>query len=1044
MTATAGDGVAQVSWNAVTGATSYTVYYAPAVSKSSANLSTTATGAEIHGLTNGVAYQFAVTASNANGESALSEVVSATPQAPAPPLTATVLPADGATGVSRNPQIQIALSRAVDATTVSAIASGSACAASTVQLSSDDFATCIPLPTRAATADTTFTFTLAAPLAGSTTFKLRLTDGVKDAAGLALAHVTTSSFTTAAALAVTAFAPSGADVARQPALSVTFNRDADPASVTAQTGAGACQGTLQLSSDSFATCVAMSAQPATTDNRTFTMTPATELSLGTAYVLRVTATVKDSDAVELGGEFRQTFTTRPSLSVLSTTPADGATGVSLRLATVLIKFSRDVGSEGFDSASDCSGTFSLSRDGFTSCINLTEPPAAVASDTVQLALDEALDPSATYKVRVRKNFTDVDGFGMDADFVSPIGFRMNDPVAIASVSPADGASNVAPDATISLTFSRPVDAATFSAAGTGCTGGTVLLTADAFSHCLAIASISPSTGSASTIVVTPAALLPSSQQIQVRLKAPASDADDAFLPDLTTAGFHTAAPAAVTGLAIGTRRLQSLSLTWSDSDIAFDHANVYLAAPNSGEYVLVSSAGNALGVPGFAVAPFASYDIRVRASDAYGHEGPPADLLDVVGGCFSGDPADFTAGQTLSGSNGDEYRLTWNADSLLAGVSKSDNTSLLDDGDALWIAIDTDNPALGDTNGETRTTSVGSNDVIWPFKADHVIALTQVGAASTAVSVHDAGVAGFNAISTDSFESGVDEMRIPAAAIGSPQHARFAFAVVRTGDGLVRSIAPLNSAATDVLGFFGSITASVNTGTSIFNPSQAGTSMTSPLAEAPSLVTISVQKSDGAALMVKGSLHPLSFTLSESTYALLDDGTHGDATAADHVFTGRFNFGGSSEQLYFRFDDGGTTEFSDGKDRLRGLSGSSETFPQLTFGTVWSASNPFTLNFLCTTGGSPVEVGGSYDLGGFEDSSGPDGAPVTLVGGTSDQYSATKSFSAHDLVNGTPLLFKMNYGGTNFENGAGSAHSLDDDVIGSATLQWTAGDGTNF
>ena len=89
--ASAGDGVVDLSWNSVTGATGYHIYW------SASNGVTKQTGTRIAGvssphsltgLTNGTPYYFVVSAENTNGEGAASAQVSATPQIPPPgPVT---------------------------------------------------------------------------------------------------------------------------------------------------------------------------------------------------------------------------------------------------------------------------------------------------------------------------------------------------------------------------------------------------------------------------------------------------------------------------------------------------------------------------------------------------------------------------------------------------------------------------------------------------------------------------------------------------------------------------------------------------------------------------------------------------------------------------------------------------------------------------------------------------------------------------------------------------------------------------------------------
>ncbi len=83
--ATAGNAQVKVIWTAVSGATSYNVYYSTTPGVTAVNgtkESLAASGFPITGLANGTAYYFVVTAVNAGGESAVSSEVNATPQVP--------------------------------------------------------------------------------------------------------------------------------------------------------------------------------------------------------------------------------------------------------------------------------------------------------------------------------------------------------------------------------------------------------------------------------------------------------------------------------------------------------------------------------------------------------------------------------------------------------------------------------------------------------------------------------------------------------------------------------------------------------------------------------------------------------------------------------------------------------------------------------------------------------------------------------------------------------------------------------------------------
>jgi uncharacterized delta-60 repeat protein len=83
------------------------------------------------------------------------------------------------------------------------------------------------------------------------------------------------------------------DVGYTPAIQVAFNEDMDPANVTTNVSINTCSGSLQVSSDSFATCVSMAAAPTTGDNRIFTVNPSVPLDSCTVYQIRVTAPAAD-------------------------------------------------------------------------------------------------------------------------------------------------------------------------------------------------------------------------------------------------------------------------------------------------------------------------------------------------------------------------------------------------------------------------------------------------------------------------------------------------------------------------------------------------------------------------------------------------------------------------------------------------------------------------------------------------------------------------------------------------------------------------------
>ncbi len=78
-------------------------------------------------------------------------------------------------------------------------------------------------------------------------------------------------------------------------VAVVFSEAMDTSTLTTNTTDTTCSGSLQVSSDSFSTCVRMAAAPvATNGNKTFTVTPNASLSHAATYKIRITTAAKDA------------------------------------------------------------------------------------------------------------------------------------------------------------------------------------------------------------------------------------------------------------------------------------------------------------------------------------------------------------------------------------------------------------------------------------------------------------------------------------------------------------------------------------------------------------------------------------------------------------------------------------------------------------------------------------------------------------------------------------------------------------------------------
>ena len=85
----------------------------------------------------------------------------------------------------------------------------------------------------------------------------------------------------------------------------------DPDTITTNTGDTQCSGNIMLStSPSFTSCVRMSSgDPSTSDNKTFTLHPSSNLAMKELYRLRILVDVKDPSGNNLEAQFNGTLST---------------------------------------------------------------------------------------------------------------------------------------------------------------------------------------------------------------------------------------------------------------------------------------------------------------------------------------------------------------------------------------------------------------------------------------------------------------------------------------------------------------------------------------------------------------------------------------------------------------------------------------------------------------------------------------------------------------------------------------------------------------
>ncbi|MGE5247202.1 MAG: Ig-like domain-containing protein, partial [Verrucomicrobiota bacterium] len=357
-----------------------------------------------------------------------------------PPTVSSTVPANGATNINPGTAIAVTFSEAVTNVTTSTftLSGGGGAVPGTVTMNG---------------AGTTATFQPSSALANSTTYTATVTTGVKDAAGNALASNYAWSFTTAAAAdttppTVTSTNPANNanNVAVNSDITATFSENILPASVTtASFTVSGVTGTVSVS------------------GATATFTPSSPLAYATNYTATITTAVTDLAGNHLAANRTWAFTTGAAPdstppTVSSTAPVNNATGVPLS-SQVSATFSEPMKASTITTANfkvvqgtvGVPGTVTLNGSGTTATF---KPSAALANGT-------------TYTATITTGVQDAAGNAMASNYswsFTTAAAADATPPAVTSVAPADGASNVAVNASLTANFSEAVDPLTVTGA----------------------------------------------------------------------------------------------------------------------------------------------------------------------------------------------------------------------------------------------------------------------------------------------------------------------------------------------------------------------------------------------------------------------------------------------------------------------------------------------------------------------------------------------------------------------------------------------------
>jgi hypothetical protein len=350
-------------------------------------------------------------------------------------------------------------------------------------------------------------------------------------------------------------------------ITVTFDKNLDPASVTTTTAALTTQ--------------AGSAVPAavTYDDSSKTVTIDPTQPLGGNAVYRVTLKGGASGIAAWGGSLAAddtwTFTTGTGTPpvVMSTTPANGTSDVSVA-TTVKATFDRDMQAS------------SLTTSSFTLTPQLGNAVAATvtydaASDTATLTPSAALDPTRTYTAALTTAVKGADGTSLAA--AKTWTFTTADALSVTSKTPAASATGVSPGAIVRAVFSRGIDP-------TSLTSATFNLTPAGGSAITATLSYDATTRAAT---LTPSAQLALNKVYTVKVGANLKAADGVPMGTDVTWTFTTATSAPTAPTVAATSPAASATNVPTDSTVTATFDRAMDATSITGATFLVRDASNA-------------------------------------------------------------------------------------------------------------------------------------------------------------------------------------------------------------------------------------------------------------------------------------------------------------------------------------------------------------------------------------------------------------------------------------------------------------------
>jgi hypothetical protein len=383
-----------------------------------------------------------------------------------------------------------------------------------------------------------------------------------------------------------------------------------------------------------------------------TFIPSASLAGSTQYRATISNTVTDLSGNPMSASYTWTFTTGAAPdttppTVSSVSPSNAANGVATN-STVSATFS-----EAMTNSTLTTSTFSVSPTTGGGTIAGT---VSVSGNTARFTPSAALAPSTQYTAVVASSVTDAAGNALGANFTwrfTTAAAPDTTPPTVTTTSPTNGATGVAPNTSVSATFSEPMTNSTLT------TSTVKLATAGG----AAVAGAVNVNGN--TVTFTPLADLTGSTQYTATITTGAKDAAGNALAATRTWSFTTGAvadttapttPANLNATAVSSSQI---NLTWSAStdNVAVTGYRVYRGGTLLVTLGNVTSYQNNTGLSGST-----TYSYTVQAIDAAGNASAQsaADTATTLATADTTAPS-VPGGVTATTLSGSQISLNWTA-----------------------------------------------------------------------------------------------------------------------------------------------------------------------------------------------------------------------------------------------------------------------------------------------------------------------------------------------------------------------------------------------